>query len=106
MLSFVNIQTGRALIVSDGVEYCLQLLKILLGCWQSTVAAIEVINLLLVKSSLFRSLKSAKPALLLNCVIILFEFIMFILEMSWLLVLTSECICLLVGGFCDQLSTP
>lgn len=41
MLSFVNIQTGRALIVSDGVEYCLQLLKIILGCWQSTVAAIE-----------------------------------------------------------------
>jgi len=34
-LSFVNIHTGRALIISNGVDYCLRVLKVLLEYWKS-----------------------------------------------------------------------
>jgi len=37
--SFVNVHTGRALIVKNGLEYCLELLKLLLDCWKATAAA-------------------------------------------------------------------
>ena len=40
--SFVNACTGRALIMSNGLDYCLRLLKILLDYWKTHLASKEV----------------------------------------------------------------